>query len=72
MDADGSHEVQWTAEGNRVRIRLPLGRDAIFIATRNPTLRTAIEARRQAALLRENLNTVNTIDLEMLVGAPAE
>jgi len=58
VDADGIHGVQWAAEGNGVRIRQALSRDAIFIATQHPTLRATVEARRQAALLIEDQNSV--------------
>jgi hypothetical protein len=66
VDADGIHHVQWSAEGNGVRIQQTLSRDAIFIATRNQTLRATIEARRQAALLVEDLNSVKMEALEGL------
>ncbi len=50
VDADGLHAVQWGVEGNGVRIEHKFSRDAVFVATKSPTLRAEIESRRQAAI----------------------
>jgi hypothetical protein len=58
VDADGLHEVNWTIEGRGVRIQHQCSRDAVFVATKSANLRTAIEARRQTAMLIEERNKV--------------
>jgi hypothetical protein len=62
VDADGLEEVKWGVEGSGVRIQHKCCRDAIFVATKSPNLRAAIEARRLAAIQVEERN----IDVEDL------
>lgn len=67
VDADGLHEVQWSAEGKGVRIQHQLSRDAIFVATKSPAHRNIIEARRQAAIQIEERNLVDENTIKSLV-----
>lgn len=59
VDADGVHDVTWKAEINGVVIQHTFSRDAIFIATKLPGLRTEIEARRRAAIRKEESHPVD-------------
>jgi len=67
VDADGIQDVTWRAEGNGVVIDDTRSRDAIYLATKLPTLRKAVEQRRQAALVRETANPIERSALEELL-----
>ena len=69
VDADGVHDVQWSAEADGVRIHHRCSRDAVFVVTKLPGLRATIEDRRQAAMRVENLHQV---EIEELKAALAE
>jgi hypothetical protein len=64
VDADGVHDVQWSAEAGGVRIHHRCSRDAVFVATKLPGLRATIEDRRQAAMRVENLHQVEIAELK--------
>ena len=66
VDADGVHEVQWVAEEGGVRVDHTCSRDAVFIATRQPDLRSAVEARRQSAIEWEARHQVDVENLNAL------
>lgn len=72
VDADGIQDVTWRAEGNGVVIDDTRSRDAIYLATKIPTLRATIEQRRQAALAHENANPIDHDQLEMILNAATE
>ena len=63
MDADGIHETQWRSTNGGVVIEDLRSRDAIFIATRSPSVRGELEQRRQRALAVE---ATSPIELEAL------
>ena len=67
VDADGIHEVKWRVEENGVVIDDTRSRDAIYLATKSPSLRTAVEQRRQAALAQEAANPIEQSVLEALL-----
>ena len=58
VDADGLHETKWRGTGQGVSIEDTQSRDAIYIATRSPTVRAALEQRRQSALALEAANPI--------------
>jgi hypothetical protein len=64
VDADGVHEVHWSAEGGGVRIQHRCSRDAVFVVTKLPDLRATIEGRRQEAIRLEDLHQVDIEDLK--------
>jgi hypothetical protein len=64
VDADGVHDVQWSAEPGGVRIHHRCSRDAVFVATKLAGLRASIEDRRQAAMRVENLHQVEIEELK--------
>ena len=67
VDADGVHEVTWRADQSGVVIEDTRSRDAIYLATKVPSLRSSIEQRRQAALAVEAANAIDTNALEELL-----
>ena len=67
IDADGIHDVNWQVGGDGVVIHDSRSRDAIYIATKSPGLRLAVEQRRQAALAHESANTIERNELEALL-----
>ncbi|MFN9417156.1 MAG: hypothetical protein ACK56W_15710 [Pirellula sp.] len=67
VDADGIHAVEWSPDSNGVFIKHQFSRDAIFVATKLPSLRTSIEARRQAAIAKENSLQVDVEVLKLLI-----
>jgi hypothetical protein len=67
VDADGVHEVQWAADANGVHIEHKFNRDAMFVATKLPSLRTIIEARRRTAIDREDRHHVDIDKLKQLI-----
>ena len=66
VDADGIHDVRWTEEEDGVTVKHNFSRDAIFVVTRKPGLRSEIEARRQAAVQSEERHQVDTEALKRL------
>jgi hypothetical protein len=67
VDADGIHTVQWTADSNGVTIKHQFSRDAMFVATKLPSLRKSIEARRQAAIAKEESHQVDLDKLKQSI-----
>jgi hypothetical protein len=66
VDADGVHEVRWAVQENGVRVQHTCSRDAVFVATKQPALRSEIVARRQAAIQHEERHEVETEKLMQL------
>lgn len=67
VDADGIHETKWRGTGQGVIIEDTQSRDAIYIATQSPTIRAALEQRRQSALAVEAAHPVEREALELLM-----
>lgn len=67
VDADGIKVVEWRIEGDGIRIEHVGSRDAIFVATKSPAIRPAIEARRKQALEWEEKNVVDHEALERIL-----
>lgn len=63
---DGIHETKWHSTGQGVIIEDTQSRDAIYIATHSPTVRAALEQRRQSALALEAANPIEREALELL------
>ena len=66
MDADGIHETKWRSTVKGVIIEDTQSRDAIYIATPSPTIRAALEQRRQSALAVEAAKPIEREALELL------
>ena len=66
MDADGLHETKWRSTVQGVIIEDTQSRDAIYIATHSPSVRAALEQRRQSALALEAANPIEREGLELL------
>ena len=56
VDADGVHDTRWRATATGVEIDDRVTRDAVYIATSAPAVRSGIEARRQRAQAHEEAN----------------
>jgi hypothetical protein len=66
VDADGITEVKWSATGEGVAIADTRSRDAIYVATSVPSVRAALEQRRQGALAREAANPIEREALALI------
>ena len=66
MDADGIHETKWRSTGQGVFIEDTQNRDAIYIATHSPSVRAALEQRRESALAVETANPIEREAFELL------
>jgi hypothetical protein len=67
VDGDGIQDVKWRVEGKGIVIEDTRSRDAIYLATKSPTLRKAVEERRQAALVQEAANPIARSEIEALL-----
>ncbi len=67
VDADGIQDVKWRVEGKGIVIEDTRSRDAIYLATQLPSMRRAVEQRRQAALTQEAANPIDRNELEVLL-----
>jgi hypothetical protein len=67
VDADGIEDVTWRVEGNGIVIDDTRSCDAIYLATKSPELRQAIEQRRLAALAQEAANPIEQNELQVLL-----
>ena len=66
VDADGIHETKWRSTAQGVIIEDTQSRDAIYIATHSPTVRAALEQRRQSAVAQEAAHPIERKALELL------
>ena len=53
LDADGVYDVEWSRQNNAVEISDTASRAVLYIATPDPNLRSAIEAKRQELIEAE-------------------
>lgn len=67
VDADGIQDVTWKVKGDGIVIDDTRRRDAIYLATKSPSLRAAVEQRRQAALAQEAANPIDQRALQALL-----
>jgi hypothetical protein len=58
--------VKWSATGEGVAIADTRSRDAIYVATSVPSVRAALEQRRQGALAREAANPIEREALALI------
>ncbi len=66
MDADGIHETKWRSVGQGVVIEDTQSRDAIYVATSSPAVRSTMEERRQSALALEAAHSIERKALELI------
>ena len=66
MDADGIHETKWRSTDSGIVIEDTQSRDAIYLATRSPSVRAGLEQRRQRALAVEAASPVDHEALERI------
>jgi len=63
VDADGTHEIQWSSDNEHITIHDTRTLDAMYIVSKDETVRTDILQRRQVAIDHE---LTNTIDLDAI------
>jgi hypothetical protein len=66
VDADGIHETKWRSSNRGVVIEDLRSRDAVYIATRSPSVRAGLEQRRQYALAVETASPIEREALELI------
>jgi len=69
MDADGTHEIQWAIQAERVTIKDVRTLDAIYVVATNESIRTGIMQRRQDALHKEAATAMDIDTLRAIQSA---
>jgi len=67
VDADGRHATNWQPTATGVTINDTIARDALYIATSDPTVPEGIETRRRQAIATEEAHPVDRKALEALL-----